>query len=117
MKILITGGAGFIGSELSEYLLNNFKNLDLTIIDNLSRGDLGRINHLKKKIKFINEDVNNINFLKIKKVDWIIHAAAIAPLPDNQEVHQKSLNENISQCGSIVDFCIKTGTKNILFLT
>lgn len=117
MKILITGGAGFIGSELSEYLLNNFKNLDLTIIDNLSRGDLGRINHLKKKIKFINEDVNNINFLKIKKVDWIIHAAAIAPLPDNQEVHQKSLNENISQCGSIVDFCIKTGTKNILFLS
>ena len=37
MKILITGGAGFLGSEIVNRILN-FKNIDLTVIDNLSRG-------------------------------------------------------------------------------
>ena len=55
--------------------------------------------------------------LYLQKVDWIIHTSAIAPLPDNQVSHGKSLNENLSQCGSIVDFCVRTGTKNIVFLS
>ena len=117
MKILITGGAGFIGSELTEYLINNVKNIKLTLIDNLSQHDKSRIKHLNNKIKFIKSDVKNINSLKIKKFDWIIHTSAIAALPDNQVDHGKSITENIAQCGSIVDFCIKTGTKNILFFS
>lgn len=117
MKILITGGAGFIGSELTGYFKNNYKNLDITIIDDLSRSNLRRIKYFKNKIKFIKNDIKKINSLNVKKVDWIIHASAIAPLPDNQIEHGKSLNENISQCGSIIDFCVRTGTKNILFLS
>ncbi len=117
MKIILTGGAGFIGSELSEYILKNLKNNKINVIDNLSRGYLQRIKDIKKKIHFIKADVKKINDLKINKVDWIIHASAIAPLPDNQVSHKSSLDENLSQCGAIVDFCLKTGTKNILFLS
>ena len=117
MKIVITGGAGFIGSELSEYIIKKFKKNKIIIIDNLTRGSFKRISHIKKKIKFIKSDVKNLKNLKINKVDWIIHASAIAPLPDNQISHYNSLSENLSQCGSIVDFCLKTGTKNILFLS
>ena len=43
--------------------------------------------------------------------------AAIAPLPDNQCNHLNSIVSNIAQCGSIVDFCIKSGTKNIIFFS
>ena len=117
MKIILTGGAGFIGSELSEYILKNLQNSKIQIIDNLSRGYLQRIKNIKKKIIFLKADVKKINKLKIDKVDWIIHASAIAPLPDNQVSHKSSLEENLSQCGAIVDFCLKTGTKNILFLS
>lgn len=117
MKIILTGGAGFIGSELSEYIISNLNKSDIKIIDNLSRGYKQRIKKIKKKVKFINADVKKINNLKLDKVDWIIHASAIAPLPDNQISHKSSLEENLSQCGALIDYCIKSGTKNIIFLS
>ena len=46
MKIIILGGAGFIGSHLAEYLLK--KNNHITIIDNLSTGRIENIKHIKK---------------------------------------------------------------------
>ena len=49
-KVLITGGAGFIGSHTAEkFLKNNFK---VIVLDNLSGGNLININHLKKSIAF-----------------------------------------------------------------
>ena len=117
MKIIVTGGAGFIGSELSEYILRNSKVSKIIVIDNLSSGYLQRLNNIRKKIIFIKADVKKIDKLNIKKVDWIIHTSALTPLPDNQISHKSSLDENVSQCGAVVDFCLKTGTKNILFLS
>lgn len=116
MKILITGGAGFLGSEIVNKLLN-LRNIDLTVIDNLSRGYRQRLNKNFKKIKFIKADVCKINELKLSKFDWIIHSSAIAPLPDNQSNHYNSIVSNIAQCGSIIDFCIKSGTKKIIFFS
>ena len=118
MKILITGGAGFIGSELAEYLSQYISlKKNLLIVDNLSNNNLDRIKHLKNKITFIKHDVKKIGQKSLKGVDWIIHASAIAPLPDNQVSHYMSLQENVSQCGAIVDCCIRDGVKNILFLS
>ncbi len=116
MKILITGGAGFLGSEIVNKIIFT-KNIELTVIDNLSRGYLQRINKSINKFKFINADINNLNKLKLPKFDWIIHSSAIAPLPDNQCNHLNSIVSNIAQCGSIVDFCIKSGTKNVIFFS
>ena len=53
MKIILTGGAGFIGSELSEYILKNLKNNKINVIDNLSRGYLQRIKDIKKKFTLL----------------------------------------------------------------
>lgn len=116
MKILITGGAGFLGSEIIDKILN-FKKIDLTVIDNLSRGYRQRLKKNIKQIKFIKADVCKINELRLPKFDWIIHSSAIAPLPDNQSNHFNSIVSNIAQCGSIIDFCIKSGTKKIIFFS
>jgi UDP-glucose 4-epimerase len=53
-KVLITGGAGFIGSNLCNFLLK--KNFDITVFDNLSSGKLSNI---PKKIKFFKIDIRN----------------------------------------------------------
>ena len=59
--ILITGGSGFIGSNLSKYLRN--KNYKIVIIEDLSIGNKKNLFSLKK-IKFIKENVINIDKLK-----------------------------------------------------
>ena len=58
-KILITGGAGYIGSHVAERLINS--KLKIIAFDNLSRGNRKLIN---KKTKFIKADINNLKKLK-----------------------------------------------------
>lgn len=78
MKILITGGAGFIGSHLAEKLL--VLGNEVFIIDNLSTGDLANIGGLAENKKFhpVINDILNKKVLEelIQKVDKIIHLAA-----------------------------------------
>ncbi len=62
-NILITGGAGFIGSNLCNYLIK--KNFNIYAIDDLSIGKKKNIE--SKKIKFIKSDILKINKIKFKK--------------------------------------------------
>ncbi len=77
-KVLITGGAGFIGSHLSEYFLQ--KGYEVYIIDDLSTGSIRNIEHLKSNPKFsytLDNVLNKSIMLElIDKVDYIIHLAA-----------------------------------------
>ena len=61
MKITITGGAGFIGSNLCEYFVN--KGHDITCLDNLSTGFMHNIEHLlnKPNFRFIEGDIRNLD--------------------------------------------------------
>lgn len=88
MKILVTGGAGFIGSHVCEFYASLSKENEIICYDNLSRGILlGKkifqsynLNFLKKfsNVKFVKEDIRNFESLKkvMKDVSLVIHAAA-----------------------------------------
>ena len=65
MKIILTGGAGFIGSELAEFFCRYPKKYQLTVIDNLKRGDIKR---LKKVFIYFNE-----SFLLEESIETLIH--------------------------------------------
>ncbi len=75
--ILITGGAGFIGSHLSEKLLS-YDN-KIIVVDNLVTGSLENIKHLldKPNFKFINQNVS-VYFNVEDKLDWVMHLASPA---------------------------------------
>ena len=61
MNILITGGAGFIGSHLSEKLCKKHK---VTIVDNFSTGRISNINNFKSKLKIIDLDLSKNDLFK-----------------------------------------------------
>lgn len=85
MKILLTGGAGFIGSHLAESLLDDGH--DLIVIDNISSGQESNIEHLKsrKKFTFKNQDV--LGDIEINSdLDYVLHFASRAS-PDDYQKH------------------------------
>ena len=55
MKVIVTGGAGFIGSHLAELLVK--KNYKVTVIDNLITGRVDNLKKLNKKIKIVKADI------------------------------------------------------------
>ena len=78
MNILITGGAGFIGSHLSDKLLNEDSN-KLFLIDNLLTGSTKNIEHLlgSEKVLFIEHDVQDHIEIE-EKIDYVLHFASAA---------------------------------------
>ena len=98
MKCLVTGGAGFIGSNLVDRLIDDGH--DVVIVDNLSTGKVENIN---KKAKFHNRDISKGNFHGIfEGVDVVFHLAALARV-------QPSIDEPLEYHKVNVD-----GTHNLL---
>tara|TARA_S200000501_G_scaffold297611_1_gene283938 strand:- start:120 stop:1082 length:963 start_codon:yes stop_codon:yes gene_type:complete len=111
-NILITGGAGFIGSNLSEYLLNNGYNV--IIVDDLSTGEIKNISKLK--VKFYQRDVLDINKINFKKkIDIIIHLAAKAEIlisKDKESIYSRS---NLNALQSLLNFASRKKIKKFIF--
>ena len=103
-KILITGGAGFIGSNLCKFLLK--KNFDITVFDNLSSGKLSNI---PKKIKFFKVDIRSKNLLKkyFKNFDFVIHLAAMPILQQAIDNPKECIDINLIGTPNILEFCLK----------
>jgi len=97
MKILITGGAGFIGSHLSDVLIENGESV--TIIDDLSSGSIENIKHLKTNPKFsyVLDTIMNKSVLieLVDEADFIFHLAAAVGVKMIVENPTKTIETNI----------------------
>lgn len=83
-KILVTGGAGFIGSHIVDKLLQ-LNVGQVKILDNLSNGRLQNIRHLKNnpRVQFVEGDIRNLETCRmaVKNVDYVSHQAALGSVP------------------------------------
>ena len=88
--VLITGGAGFIGSHLCEFLLD--KGYKVIAVDNLVTGNLENIEHLRKDINFmyIHNDVSN-HIVVNEKLNFVLHFASAASPVDYQKLPIQTL--------------------------
>ena len=88
--ILITGGAGFIGSHLCDFLLN--KNFKIICVDNLITGNKKNIEHLSnnQNFKFINQDISKHIAIN-ENLDYILHLASPASPVDYQKIPIQTL--------------------------
>lgn len=83
-RIVVTGGLGFIGSNLVEELL---KDNEVIIVDDLSSGKLDNIQHLKKEnLNLIKGSITDLDLKNIfKDVDYVFHEAALISVPESVE--------------------------------
>jgi len=108
-KILITGGAGYIGSVLVNQLLKNKSN-KITVVDKLIFGQNSLQNLIEnKKINFIKQDVRNNNEMKelINKNDLIIPLAALVGAPLCSKYEKETIEINQNAVRFLVDNCSK----------
>ncbi len=119
-KILITGGCGFVGSNLAIYLKNDFPKLEITCFDNLKRrGSELNIQRLKEnEITFIHGDVRNIeDFNEVGEIDLLIEAAAEpSVLSGIDSPPNYVLDTNLSGTINCLNFALKNKAK-FLFLS
>jgi UDP-glucose 4-epimerase len=114
-RIIITGGAGFIGSHLAEHLLNNSNKI--TIIDNFSTGSLSNIKKIKDKVEIVRGDVskngNWCNFFKNK--DIIFHLAALSDIIPSVEKPNDYFNSNVIGTFNVLETARKYKIKKIIY--
>jgi len=83
VNLIVTGGAGFIGSHLTKYLIK--KGHNVRVIDNLRRGSFDNLKDIKDKIDFQEIDILDYEKMKdvVKNADGIFHQAALGSVPDS----------------------------------
>lgn len=115
MKILITGGAGFIGSHLTKFHL--VKNDAVTVIDNFITGNKKNLESEtnNKNLKIIEADIVNFNFSSLSAFDIIYDLASPASPKDFQQLSIEILKTNSLGLINILDFFIKSNSKTFVF--
>jgi len=119
MKILITGGCGFVGSNLAIFLKKKIKNSKIYSLDNFSRNG-SKINYQRlknNKIKNYNIDITNYNKLKkIGKFKLIIDCCAEPAIEESIKNPDKVFNTNLLGTFNILKKCAENKS-NIIFLS
>lgn len=111
-SVLITGGAGFIGSHVCDLLIENGYNV--IVVDNLSTGVDKNLN---KKAKFYNLDINSSeleNVFKENKIDYVFHFAAQASVSFSTKEPFADATENILGSINLLNFCKKYGVEKFI---
>jgi UDP-glucose 4-epimerase len=96
MRVLITGGAGFIGSHLADALIA--RGDQVVALDNFSTGSTANIKHISKNLEIIDGDIRNTELINeaTKDVDLILHMAAALGVNTILESPLESISTNIA---------------------
>lgn len=114
-NILITGGAGFIGSHVSDLLIKNGYNV--FVVDNLSSGFDSNLN---MEAKFYNLDINSPDLEKVfkdNKIDYVFHFAAQASVSFSTKYPSEDATENILGSINVLKFSKKYAIKKIITIS
>jgi UDP-glucose 4-epimerase len=113
-NVLLTGGAGYVGSHVAEQLLK--KGYKVSIVDNLSTGSRGLIN---KKSNFFKINICNSRALeavfKNIKFSHVMHFAASISVPESQKNPKKYYFNNVMGTQNLLDLCVKYKVRNFVF--
>ena len=111
MKILVIGGAGYIGSHVTYELCDN--GYDVAVLDNLSTGF---INNIDKRADFINDSFSNLkNSNLLNDIDCVIHLAALKAAGESMDDPIKYSQHNLIDSINLINLCIQNNVKSFIF--
>ncbi len=115
-KIVVTGGAGFIGSNICKELCKDNK---VVAIDDLSTGSLDNISSLdeNKNFKFVKGSILDEKLLRkeLEKADYVLHQAAFVSVPKSIKNPVLSTRTNVLGTVEVLKACVDCGVKKIVF--
>lgn len=114
-KSIVTGGAGFIGSNLVDHLVKN--NHKVVVVDNFSTGRRSNLSHIKNKIKILNIDISKEKNLEkhFKNIDYIFHLAGLADIVPSIENPKKYFDTNVVGTINILNAIKNSKIKKLVY--
>jgi len=111
MKYLVTGGAGFIGSNIVKKLVS--RGDSVTVIDNLNTGREENLSSVQERINFLRDDILNENLLEkeTKNIDGVFHQAALASVQDSFSKPEEYNDVNVNGTENILKLAKKNNFK------
>ena len=111
MKILVTGGAGFIGSHIAEYLVQ--RGDDVTVLDNLITGSKENLTKISDKINFVNGDIRDHKLLEklVSDTTGVFHEAALASVQQSFSMKDEYIAVNVAGTENIFKLAKEYGFK------
>lgn len=112
MKILVTGGAGFIGSHVNRLLLE--EGHEVTVVDNLSKGHKESLDH---RINFVQADINDQSALEkiLPGHDAVIHMASYIEVGESVKNPVSFIENNILGTAKLLEAMKNTGVNKMIF--
>ena len=111
MRYVVTGGAGFIGSHITEKLVE--RSDIVTVIDNMNTGKEKNLESVRNKIVFLKDSILNMNLLEkeTQNIDGIFHQAALASVQDSFSKRDEYYDVNVKGTENILKLAKKNNFK------
>ncbi|MDR0622037.1 MAG: NAD-dependent epimerase/dehydratase family protein [Deltaproteobacteria bacterium] len=114
-RVLVTGGAGFIGSHLVEALVRH--GLKVSLIDDLSGGKIENLSSVINRVEFYRDDIRNRPLVEklVQGVTVVFHLAGISSVPQSQIDPSLCLDVNGQGTLNVLELAAKAGVKRLVY--
>ena len=114
-NVLVTGGAGFIGSHLVDALLA--RGARVRVLDNLSNGKRENLAHCEKQIEFLEADIRDASVCRqaVSGVEYVFHQAALGSVPRSMKDPSTSIAVNVSGTANVFAAARDAGVRRVVY--